>query len=307
MKLRQLEAFYAVVRNGTTSAAAHELGVSQPNVSNLVRHMEDQIGIKLFVRRGGRLVPTAEAERIYQDLESIFSLLKGVEQRISDMRNSSAGSLRIVATPSMASSIVGRALERFLNRWPNVRVTLDIRRMETLIDKITTRQAEIGIALSFDEHPSIHTEAIHQGEFVAVMTRDHPIAQNEIITPQNLRGHRIISMERDTPLGLKIARAFRASKEDYEWSVETRYGYTACCMAGMGIGVALVDEYIARATEFTHLEKRPFRPAVPVVAYMVYSRELPLSRIAQNYSRIQREVLLEQTRHAASDEVLPSH
>lgn len=293
MKLRQLEAFHAVVRNGTTAAAAHELGVSQPNVSNLVRHMEDQIGIELFARRGGRLVPTAEAERIYQDLEPVFSMLKGVEQRISDLRDSSAGSLRIVATPSMASSIVGHSLKRFLDRWPNVRVTLDIRRMENLIEKIQTRQAEIGIALSFEEHPSIHTEAIHEGKFVAVLTKDHPLAREEVITPRTLRGHRIISMERGTPLGLKIARAFKASQEDYDWSVETRYGYTACSMAGMGIGVALVDEYIARATEFAHLEKRPFKPAVPVVAYMVYSRETPLSRIAQNYSRILRDVIVE--------------
>lgn len=293
MKLRQLEAFRAVVRNGTTAAAAHELGVSQPNVSNLVRHMEDQIGIELFARQGGRLVPTAEAERIYQDLEPVFSMLKGVEQRISDLRDSTAGSLRIVATPSMASSIVGHSLKRFLDRWPNVRITLDIRRMESLINKIQTRQAEIGIALSFEEHPSIHTEAIHEGKFVAVLSRTHPLAQEDVITPRLLRGHRIISMERGTPLGLKIARAFKASEEDYNWSVETRYGYTACSMAGMGIGVALVDEYIARATEFAHLEKRPFKPAVPVVAYMVYSRETPLSRIAQNYSRILHDVIME--------------
>lgn len=293
MKLRQLEAFRAVVRNGTTAAAAHELGVSQPNVSNLVRHMEDQIGIELFARQSGRLVPTAEAERIYQDLEPVFSMLKGVEQRISDLRDSTAGSLRIVATPSMASSIVGHSLKRFLDRWPNVRITLDIRRMESLINKIQTRQAEIGIALSFEEHPSIHTEAIHEGKFVAVLSRTHPLAQEDVITPRLLRGHRIISMERGTPLGLKIARAFKASEEDYNWSVETRYGYTACSMAGMGIGVALVDEYIARATEFAHLEKRPFKPVVPVVAYMVYSRETPLSRIAQNYSRILHDVITE--------------
>lgn len=293
MKLRQLEAFRAVVRNGTTAAAAYELGVSQPNVSNLVRHMEDQIGIELFARQGGRLVPTAEAERIYQDLEPVFSMLKGVEQRISDLRDSTAGSLRIVATPSMASSIVGHSLKRFLDRWPNVRITLDIRRMESLINKIQTRQAEIGIALSFEEHPSIHTEAIHEGKFVAVLSRTHPLAQEDVITPQLLRGHRIISMERGTPLGLKIARAFKAAEEDYNWSVETRYGYTACSMAGMGIGVALVDEYIARATEFAHLEKRPFKPVVPVVAYMVYSRETPLSRIAQNYSRILHDVIME--------------
>lgn len=293
MKLRQLEAFRAVVRNGTTAAAAHELGVSQPNVSNLVRHMEDQIGIELFARQSGRLIPTAEAERIYQDLEPVFSMLKGVEQRISDLRDSSAGSLRIVATPSMASSIVGHSLKRFLDRWPNVRITLDIRRMENLIEKIQTRQAEIGIALSFEEHPSIHTEAIHEGKFVAVLARTHSLAQEDVITPGLLRGHRIISMERGTPLGLKIARAFKAAEEEYNWSVETRYGYTACSMAGMGIGVALVDEYIARATEFAHLEKRPFKPAVPVVAYMVYSRETPLSRIAQNYSRILRDVIAE--------------
>ncbi|MEQ9245562.1 MAG: LysR family transcriptional regulator [Nitratireductor sp.] len=293
MKLRQLEAFRAVVRNGTTAAAAHELGVSQPNVSNLVRHMEDQIGFELFSRRSGRLVPTAEAERIYQDIEPVFSMLKGVEQRIKDLRDSSAGSLRIVATPSMASSIVGHSLKRFLDKWPRIKVTLDIRRMENLIEQIQTRQAEIGVALSFEEHPSIHTEAIHEGTFVAVLAKTHPLASEPVITPRLLQGHRVISLERGTPLGSKIARAFKASQEHYDWSLETRYGYTACSMAGMGIGVALVDEYIARATEFAHLECRPFKPAVPVVAYMVYSRETPLSRIAQNYSRIVRDVIAE--------------
>lgn len=289
MKLRQLEAFYAVVRNGTTAAAAHELGVSQPNVSNLVRHMEDQIGIELFARRGGRLIPTVEAERIYQDLEPVFSLLKGVEQRISDLRELNAGSLRVVATPSMASSIVGHALKRFLERWPNIRVTLDIRRMENLIDKIQTRQAEVGVALSFEEHPSMHTEPIHEGRFVAVLPKGHPLAAEAVVTPPLLNGHAIISMERGTPLGLKVAQAFKASEVDYKCSVETRYGYTACCMAGIGIGVALVDEFIARATEFAHLEKRPFEPVVPVVAYLVHSRETPLSRIAQNFSEILQE------------------
>lgn len=291
MKLRQLEAFRAVMRNGTTNAAAHELGVSQPNISNLVRHMEDQIGIPLFLRTSGRLVPTAEAHSIYQDIEPVFSMLKGVERRIESLRDSSTGSLRIVATPSMASSIVGHALKQFLDKWPTIKVGLDIRRMENLIEQIQTRQAEIGVALSFKEHPSLHAEPIHKGKFVAVMSRDHPLVAEPVITPRLLRGHRVVSLEQETPLGLKVARAFTESGEVCDWSLETRYGYTACSMAGMGIGVALVDEYIARAPEFNHLKRRPFEPRVPVVAYMVSLKETPLSRIAQNYSSIIRDVI----------------
>ena len=291
MKLRQLEAFRAVVRNGTTSAAAHELGVSQPNISNLVRHMEDQIGMPLFLRTGGRLLPTAEAQAIYQDIEPVFSMLKGVEQRIKSLRDSSSGTLRIVATPSMASSIVGHALKRFLDKWPDVKVGLDIRRMENLIEQIQTRQAEIGVALSFSEHPSLHAEPIHEGKFVVAMTKDHPLASERAITPRQLRDHRVIFLEQGTPLGSKLSRVFTDAGEVCDWSIETRYGYTACSLAGMGSGVALVDEYIARAPEFSHLVRRPLEPRVPVVAYMVYLKETPLSRIAQNYSRIVRQII----------------
>ncbi|HEV7414691.1 MAG TPA: LysR family transcriptional regulator, partial [Tianweitania sediminis] len=61
MNVRQLEAFQATMETGSVSRAAECLGVSQPAVSKLLRAFSDSCGFGLFVRSGGRLVPTQEA------------------------------------------------------------------------------------------------------------------------------------------------------------------------------------------------------------------------------------------------------
>ena len=64
MRLRQIEIFYHVYRVGTISGAAQALNVSQPSVSKVLRHAEDQIGFELFQRVNGRLEPTPAAHEL---------------------------------------------------------------------------------------------------------------------------------------------------------------------------------------------------------------------------------------------------
>ena len=64
MNLRQIELLRAVVRCETTVRAAHELGLSQPAVSNAIKHLESQVGFPLFERVNNRLFPTAEARML---------------------------------------------------------------------------------------------------------------------------------------------------------------------------------------------------------------------------------------------------
>src|SRR5258708_22591989 len=85
MNARQLEVFRTIVRYRTLTAAAAALHVSQPAVSKVLRHLESQIGYKLFERVRGRLVPTAEAELLFKDADRIFpqiQVLKPFSNRI---------------------------------------------------------------------------------------------------------------------------------------------------------------------------------------------------------------------------------
>ncbi len=92
MNLRQLEVFYSIMQTGTVSGAAKNLNVSQPNITRVLAHTEQQLGFPLFERVKGRLVATREArtllpeaERVYHQLGNFRSMtnkLKKGEQHI---------------------------------------------------------------------------------------------------------------------------------------------------------------------------------------------------------------------------------
>ena len=96
MNLRQLEVFYAIMQAGTVSGAARLLHVSQPNVTRVLAHTEQQLSFALFERVKGRLVPTQEAkallpeaEKVYQQLGQFRSLTNKVKQDVTERLNGS--------------------------------------------------------------------------------------------------------------------------------------------------------------------------------------------------------------------------
>ena len=72
MRLRQIEVFHAVYSTGTMTGAAAMLNVSQPSVSKVLAHAEQQLGYLLFDRIKGKLVPTPEAHRLFAHVATVY-------------------------------------------------------------------------------------------------------------------------------------------------------------------------------------------------------------------------------------------
>ncbi len=280
---------------GTTSAAAYDLGVSQPAVSKTIRHTESNLGISLFERINGRLVPTEEAQRLYREIEPLFLSLKSVQDRIYDIRDAKVGRVRIVATPSMANSVVPQAIESFIKSRPGVQVSLDIRRWEDIIEQLETNIAEIGVAITFSERPSVAAHPVHIGKMVCIVPQKHPLAGIDVVRPVDLKKHSFIMMTRGTPFGNLIENAFKMAGEELKWSVETRYSNTACALVESGTGVALVDEYVINAGSYQGLAIKPFIPNIPITAYVLFSKDRPLSNVAKLFIRSLEASFLEYT------------
>ena len=68
MNLRHIEIFHCVYVNGSVSAAARALNVSQPSVSKMLRHAESLLGFQLFRRTNGGLVPTEDAHSLFAEV-----------------------------------------------------------------------------------------------------------------------------------------------------------------------------------------------------------------------------------------------
>src|SRR5260370_18702277 len=128
MNLRQLEILRAVIRHRTTVAAADELALSQPAISNALKAMEAQTGFALFDRVNNRLFPTSKAIALYKESDAIFALHAKLENRVRDLRECRSGHLSLVATPPLAYSIIPPALSSFLRRRHQTPASLDYRR-----------------------------------------------------------------------------------------------------------------------------------------------------------------------------------
>ncbi|MNI06575.1 HTH-type transcriptional activator CmpR [compost metagenome] len=294
MNLRQLELLRAVIRNETTIGAGRELGLSQPAVSNAIKHLETQLGFPLFERINNRLFPTMEARSLYEDSEPIFSLHAALELRVQDFREHKAGHVRIIATPPMGYSIIPKALSAFRRDMPNVKVSFDVRRLEHVLDSVDAGIAELGFVMALGEHqPMLDTERLYSGSMVCVMPLGHPLADKTVIMPEDLAQHTFIALDRHTRMGNLVRTIFDKANVPYQFSIEVRYCHAACILASNGVGVAIVDPLSPLCVQQDAIVVRPLSTSCEVSASAVQSGKRPLSRVAKAFLRSVRVAMVQ--------------
>ena len=280
MNLRQLEIFRAVMQSGSTKNAARLLLISQPAVSNMLRQFEDQLEFKLFERISGRLHATHEADVLYDNSEKLFSNFEAIQSLVEDLRDTQAGTLKILASPSFGQSVMPQAIAAFLKDRPAVKIGFDTPAHENIVDQLNSDQADLALTITPIEHPSINSQVVRHGRLVCAIPKGHPLGKKKTIHPRDLRDARLISYPRFSPIGLVVDEAFREANEHQRINITVRFCFSACALVDAGAGVALVDEFTVSGDDFRNLETRPFKTDQQVKISLSHSLQRPPSRIA---------------------------
>ena len=272
--LRAWEVFGTLMRCGTTVAAAETLGISQSAVSLAVSELETRLGFDLYVRDKRRLEPTEAAHVLMAEIAPLFDQLGVVELRAADIRDGTAGRLRIMATPPMGHSVVPRALRMFLAPRPAVKVHYEIGRLERVIDAVAAGLTDVGLVLGSADMTvrSVDVRVLRVDPLVALVPRGHPLCERETIGPREIAGHDFIGLEASSPLGQALRAAFHACGAPYAPQVETRYCHTAAVLADAGNGLAVVDRYTALFLPNLEMRRVAFRPVTEIAACLLTRR-----------------------------------
>lgn len=123
--LSLLTAFEAVLRTGSTTAAARELDLSQANVSRMIQTLEGQLGRPLFVRHRKRLIATAAARSYGDDMTRALDLIERAS--LSYVADPGGGLLRLAILPTFGARWLGPRLARFSAAHPGVTLNLSTR------------------------------------------------------------------------------------------------------------------------------------------------------------------------------------
>lgn len=257
LNLRQIEVFRAVMIAKTVTGAAQILHVSQPGLSRMLKHTEDRLGIRLFDRVAGRLLPTREAETLFREVQHLYKYIEGlghITQRLAEGQDSI---FRLGASPSLAMHVVPVILRALKQRFPKLSLRFDVLGVGEIADYLVTQQGEYALTVFPVSHPNVTSQQIGAGKFVCVVPRDHSLAKQKIVAIRDLIGQPLISFGADTPHGLVVADLFKRAGVELKVSTCVRFAETACAFVRQQLGVALVDEFTARGIDAAYLKAIP--------------------------------------------------
>lgn len=285
MNLRNVNVFLALMRTRSATSTALLTGISQPAVSQIIKQLERELGIKLFVLLNGRLAPTPEGEQVAAEMAEISSAYTRMKGFVDSLRNDGQGLLRI-GTLTYANVFLPDAMRRFQEVAPNAQVELKVMRAASIVEAIAKGEADVGIVTDAGDPQLCRYKDLRGLDSVAVVPLQSELAKLPYITPEALRGERILSYHPESPFCETASRVFAASGERLHIWLHVASTSLLCALVEQGVGIALLEPFTMLGPQRFDVKIKPFKPRMPMRPRIVYSANRPPSLLVQHFMKM---------------------
>lgn len=300
MRLRQIEVFHAVYSNGSISAAARALNVSQPSVSKVLRHTESQLGFALFNLVRGRLVPTDEAHALFREVDEIFHRVGSLKQTTVNLRGAGAGHLRIGVVPSLGLEVVPLTIAEFRSRYPEVTFDVQTLHHDDMLRSLYERECDLALGYDPPAHPRLTIRKLADGEVVLMAPASAFGRRSKVVPIGDLAGLDMIDVAASGPLGEITSAALARADVAFKPVASVGTYYIAAALVRFGCGVAMVDEFTAHAVGREGVNVFSLSPALGFGVHAAWLEDRPLSVLGEKFLGMMEKVLHRQRRPSPS-------
>ena len=282
MRLRHIEVFHAIMQVGTNSGAAQVLHISQPAVTKVLQHAELQLGMPLFERVRGKLYPKPEAHRLFAETEKLHRDLQGIRRLAASLKSRALETVRLVSTPTIATSVLPDALTRWRREFAHTRCQLATHHTGEIVNVLRLGEADLALSLQDPRHPGIVAEPIAHG-LLTVVAPAGTWSDAECHTPvaaDGLRGE-LIGLAEGDPLGEIVMAACEAQDVQPLCHTVVQTYQIARSLVEAGAGSAVLDPFTAASGARGKVQCRQWAPPIAVHLYLLTAANAPLSHGAR--------------------------
>ena len=199
MELHQLEYFAAVWRSKSFTKAAKMLHVTQPTVTTAIKNLERELGTTLINRESSTLALTSIGEEVLQRSQVILNNVSQIYQKTSSTDQYQRQKLSIAVPPISCAQLYPLLLKEFAPAHQHIDLQImDVCNQEA-ITKITEGAVDLGfIILPVYSDPKLEYCSLQKGELLVLLSKDHPLAEKECISLDEIAQERIIMYEKGT-------------------------------------------------------------------------------------------------------------
>jgi aminoethylphosphonate catabolism LysR family transcriptional regulator len=242
MNHTQLRAFHAVASEASFTRAAAVLHVTQPTLSGQVKALEERFGVRLFDRRGRKVMPTALGRELLELTRRLFGLEAEAEHLLSAAQGLSKGHLRIGAD---APYHVTTALSAFTRRYPAIQLSLTVGNSAELAHDLLEHKIDVAVLANVTGEPRFFAKPLRRDRLVAFVAKSHPWARRRRVDLAELGTQRLVLREQGSATRhvFETAMARRGLTVGEALDMNSREAVRETVAAGLGIGVVSASEF----------------------------------------------------------------
>lgn len=197
--LEYYKVFYYAAKYGSVTKAAGELAISQPAVSQALKHLEGQLGVTLFYRAAKGVKLTSEGQLLYNYVEKGYEQIELGEKKVRQLQNLELGEIRIGASDMTLQYYLLPYLEKFHERYPEIKVTVTNAPTPETLSFLKEGKIDFGIVSTpFPDMADLEVTVVREIEDVFVAGRRFIAYKNKTLDLQELEKLPLICLEKNT-------------------------------------------------------------------------------------------------------------
>lgn len=260
--------FYYAAKHLNYSNAAKELFVSQSSISQNIRSLEGELGVKLFFRAGKGVHLTEEGKLLYKYIEKAFHIIKSGEKNLESLNSLESGTVKIGASDTICRYFLFDALKEFHALYPKVNITINNRPSSISLDMVNKGLMDVGIININPQYKSTGYDIIKFKSFSSVFIASEEgfgHLKNKVLSLKELADLPIISLEKNSTTR-RILDAF-LSERDLGISPEFEFGSMDLIleMTKLKVGIGFVAEPAADSVLSDGVFKLKLKEELPTI------------------------------------------
>jgi len=234
----------AARRNLNLTEAAKALHTSQPGVSKAIIELEEELGIDIFARHGKRLKRITEpGQHVLKSIELILREVNNLKRIGEQYSAQDSGTLSIATTHTQARYVLPEKVAQLRAAFPKVNVSLHQGAPDQVARMLIDDVAEIGIATeSLANYSELVTLPCYEWQHMLVLPSDHPLAQKERVTLEEVGAEPLITYHPSFTGRTKIDHAFAVRKLEPRISLEAIDSDVIKTYVRLGLGIGIAAE-----------------------------------------------------------------
>lgn len=239
MDIKRLRYFITIVQEGNISAAAKKLHISQPPLSNQLKLLEEELGVKLL-ERGARNITLTEAGKVlYKRAKNIIEIMEATEREIEDLENGLQGNFSLGTVSSSGAVLLSNRMTKFHKKFPKVKFKVHEGNTYELLDLLNQGIIEVAIVRTPFNMEKFNGIFLEKEPMIAVMKKESRFNNKSSIKLKDLEKSPIILYRR-----LKSLIISSCNKEGFDPNIfcENDDARTTLMWARAGLGIAIIPK-----------------------------------------------------------------